>query len=67
MSRIPKDAPYKAHVNAYDFDKLKDLLNKIGFQDIKKSDYRLSSVASMRATVFDNRPVISLYVEANKR
>lgn len=67
VSRIPKDAPYKAHVNAYNFDKLKDFLDEIGFQDIKKSDYRLSSVTSMRAKVFDNRPVVSLYVEAIKR
>ena len=66
-SKIPEDAPYKAHINAYDFTKLKDFLSRCGFKDVQKSDYRQSSVPSMRGVAFDNRPVISLYVEARKQ
>lgn len=66
VKQIPDDAPYKAHVNAYDFEKLKAFLDSIGFREIRKSGYRQSSVKVLRSSVFDNRPVVSLNVEAKK-
>lgn len=66
VSKIPEDATYKAHINAYDFDKLKKFLSISGFRDIERSGYRQSSVPVMRTAAFDNRPIVSLYIEARK-
>lgn len=63
---IPKSATYLAHVNGYDFDKLKSFLEKAGFKKIVKSEFRESSVDILRESAFDNRPEISLFVEAFK-
>lgn len=66
VSMIPESAPYKAHVNGYDFPKLKKILEEAGFRKITLSSYRQSSVTMFRDAVFDRRPKISLYVEAYK-
>jgi len=66
VSLIPKEAPYRAHVNAYDYDKLKDFLKDMGFKNIKKSKYRKSSNAILTNKMFDNRPRVSLFIEAHK-
>lgn len=63
---IPKDAPYKAHVNGYDYEKLEGFLKYVGFKQVYKSSYRNSTVKELREKKFDNRPIVSLYVEAIK-
>jgi len=66
VSLIPNAAPYKAHVNGFDFDKLKTMLTQSGFSNVVKSGYKQSSLAELKEDRFDNRPTISLYVEAIK-
>jgi hypothetical protein len=66
VSNIPKNATYKAHVNGYDFYKMKKILKQAGFSRIVRSSYRKSSIPAMRGPAFDNRPAVSLYVEAIK-
>jgi SAM-dependent methyltransferase len=66
VSLIPHSATYIAHVNAFDFDKLQQMLKNIGFKRIYKSRFRKSRLKSMQATEFDNRPIVSLYIEAIK-
>lgn len=65
-SLIPQDAPYKAHVNGYDFKKLKTLIKAAGFLNIKRSKYQKSSLIILRNKAFDNRPLVSLFIEAFK-
>jgi SAM-dependent methyltransferase len=66
VSLIPQNATYKAHINAFDYDKLRLILKKIGFRRIYKSRFRKSRLKIMQATEFDNRPIVSLYIEAIK-
>jgi len=66
VSLIPKNASYKAHVNAYDFQRIKKFLNEARFLKVLKSTYRGSKLKTMRTIEFDNRPIVSLYVEAFK-
>lgn len=66
VSLIPKNAPYKAHINAFNFEKLSNFLRKCGFSIINKSKYRSSKINVMRNKEFDNKPVISLYIEVWK-
>ena len=66
VSQIPADATYKAHVNGYDFEKLHKLLKLVGFSKVIKSSYRNSIVPLLRKEAFDNRPMVSLFVEAIK-
>tara|TARA_B100001123_G_C14963375_1_gene888609 strand:- start:109 stop:837 length:729 start_codon:yes stop_codon:yes gene_type:complete len=66
VSLIPDNAPYKAHVNAYDFNKLQKYLKDTGFINIIKSDYQKSNIAVLRNKAFDNRPKASLFIEAQK-
>ena len=66
VSMIPQDAPYKAHVNAFDYEKMADFLRQSGFRNILKSEYGRSSVPTMRDKAFDVRPRVSLFVEAVK-
>ncbi len=63
---IPEDAPYKAHVNGFDFSKLLLFLEKAGFSRIERSAYRSSRIPMLRGQAFDNRPMVSLFVEATK-
>ena len=55
-----------SHINAYDFDKLASFLRASGFDHIERSEFRSSSVPDLRKGGFDNRPVVTLYVEARK-
>jgi SAM-dependent methyltransferase len=64
--QIPKNAVYKAHINGYDYEKLHELLKKAGFKNIKRSEFRGSYVLELRHKNFDNRPLVSLFVEAQK-
>jgi len=66
ISLIPKNVSYKGHVNAYDFQRIKKFLNETRFIKVLKSSYRESKLETMRAIEFDNRPIVSLYVEAFK-
>lgn len=64
--QIPEQAEYRAHINGFYFDKLSNILKKIGFREVYKSDFRCSFIKDMRKENFDNRPLQSLYVEAVK-
>ena len=66
VSIIPQNAPYKAHVNGYDFKKIKRIIKTAGFHNITRSKYRKSSSLILRNKAFDNYPAISLFVEAFK-
>ena len=66
VSRIPGHATHLGHVNAYDFTKMHHLLEAAGFQEIERSSYRGSSVPTLRGAAFDNRPTVTLYVEARR-
>lgn len=66
VDQIPNDAHYKAHVNGFNFEKLKGMLEVAGFKNIKRSNFRKSSVAELRSPCFDNRATVSLYVESVK-
>lgn len=63
---IPEDAPYKAHVNGYDFAKLKKFIKEVGFRKVVKSEHRKSSAKILREKAFDNCPVVSLFVDVFK-
>lgn len=65
-SLIPATAPYVAHVNGFDATKLVSMFVDAGFSDAHESDYRASSVEELRGAAFDNRPRVSLFVEASK-
>jgi predicted SAM-dependent methyltransferase len=66
VAQIPSDATYVAHVNAYDFAKLERMLKAAGFSEVVQSQYRASKVPELRHRKVDNRPRVSLYVEATK-
>ena len=55
-----------SHVNAYDFTKLSDFLELAGFDRIERSAFRRSCDPVLRKGGFDNRPTVTLYVEAEK-
>lgn len=67
VSLIPKDITRKEYMNGYDFAKLKSFLEKTGFSKVVKSEYRSFSVAILKRKAFDNRPMVSLFVEAFKK
>lgn len=56
------------HVNAYDFPKLRHMLEIAGFSNIVHSSFRQSQVKELRKRCFDlkSKKWISLYVEATK-
>jgi hypothetical protein len=64
VAQIPDEAEYRAHINAYTYSKLSELLDAAGFRNIAPSSYRQSVVPELRGPDFDNRPNVSLYVEA---
>ena len=66
-SLIPTDAEYVAHVNGYDADRLLGMMREAGLHAATRSVYRGSQVAELRRPDFDNRPFVSLFVEAVKQ
>jgi hypothetical protein len=48
----------------YDFELLKDLMQRIGFENIVRRSYREGEAADIM--LLDNRPEDSLFVEARK-
>ena len=66
VGHLDLDAPTLSHINGYDFPKLKAMLEIAGFDRVEKSHYRRSSVPQLRGKAFDNRPIVSMFVEAYK-
>jgi hypothetical protein len=64
VSLIPEDAEYRAHINAHWADKVRRMMQAAGFARVKISAFRDSSDAELRGEQFDNRPDMSLFVEA---
>jgi predicted SAM-dependent methyltransferase len=63
-SLIPAEAEYVAHVNGYDEEKLCGMLREAGFEQPYRSSFMASTVPELRGPAFDNRPLVSLFVEA---
>ncbi len=66
VSLIPDDCEHRSHVNGYDFPKMKGLLEQAGFKYIVHSGYKRSCIPELQQDAFDNRPRVSLFVEAVK-
>lgn len=64
VGQIPAEAPYKAHVNGFDRVKLLEVVKAAGFTEVAESTFRGSAVAELRGRMFDNRPDVTLFVEA---
>jgi SAM-dependent methyltransferase len=62
----PKDAFDYGHINWWTEPKFRELLGGAGFRQVMRSTYRGSSVRELRGAAFDNRPALSLFVEAVK-
>jgi len=62
--KIPGDATYFGHVNCYTPERLIKMLKLAGFGTVTISQYRGSPDPELRTSLFDNRPGISLFVEA---
>jgi SAM-dependent methyltransferase len=60
----PSDATYRAHINAFWPEKVCSMLREAGFRDVRLSSFRASADEELRGEAFDNRPGISLFVEA---
>ncbi len=60
----PTDATYRAHINAFWPSRVIGKLRAAGFHDVRLSAYAQSSDQELRGPLFDNRPGISLFVEA---
>lgn len=60
------ESQHLSHVNAYDFRKLSSFLELSGFDRIERSEFRQSSISALKKRGFDNRPIVTLYVEAKK-
>lgn len=54
------------HLNCFTFEKLSCLLAEAGFISIERSGFRMSRAVAMRGRKFDNRPLLSMFVEAQK-
>ena len=65
-SLIPYDASKVEHINGYDYQKLQGFLKLAGFSYIYQSSFKSSKDPVMRGGKIDNRPTISLFVEAIK-
>lgn len=61
---IPDNATYRAHINAHWEAKVVAMLKEAGFSDVYVSKHRQSRRKELRDPSFDNRPRISLFVEA---
>ncbi len=66
VSLVDETRPYIAHRNALYYDKVKKMLEKAGFKNIRKSSYLKSSDPELRNPHFDKYEGISLYVECQK-
>lgn len=66
-SLIPADATYRAHINAFWPEKVVSMLRAAGFREVRLSAFRESADEELRGSAFDNRPGISLFVEARPR
>jgi SAM-dependent methyltransferase len=64
MGLIPKDAHSLGHINWWTFEKFEKMLGLAGFKKISRSTFRGSKESALSGSKFDNRPDISLYVEA---
>ena len=64
VKQIPESAEYVAHINCYNFEKLQKMLWRAGFRTIERSSYLGSKRADLREDGLDNRPYLSLFVEA---
>lgn len=64
VSLIPENATYRAHINAHWGEKLVAMLHEAGFSEAYVSRFRRSKQKELRGEAFDNRPGISLFVEA---
>lgn len=63
---VDESRPYIAHRNGIYFDKLKKMLEKAGFKNIKRSSYMQSTDKELRSDKFDKYEDISLFVECCK-
>lgn len=68
VSLIPQNADYTAHINGFYYDKLRTMLVKAGFINIRNATWWDSCVPELRQKhkIFDNRGKVSLYVECIK-
>lgn len=64
VEQIPADAPYRGHVNSWSGERLRQLLLGAGFVDVRVCGYRQSFLPELREDGFDNRPTVSVFVEA---
>lgn len=64
VEQIPASAPYRAHVNSWTATRLIQCIRESGFSDAWESGYRQSIEPELRGAGFDNRPTVSLFVEA---
>lgn len=63
---VDETRPYIAHRNGIYFEKLKNMLEKAGFRNVKRSYYLKSNDKELRGDKFDRYESISLFVECNK-
>jgi len=66
LSAVPEEHYDLGHINCYDEEKLFKMLEVAGFKTFYRSQYRRSKVRELQGKSFDNRPDISLYIEAIK-
>jgi SAM-dependent methyltransferase len=66
LSYTPKKYFDLGHINCYDLGKFRAMLGEAGFSHIERSTYRGSVAEELRGPEFDNRPEMSLFVEARK-
>ena len=66
LTRLPPTFNCLGHINVYDLEKFKRMLDQAGFSKVVQSRFRESAAPVLRGPDFDNRPEISLFVEAIK-
>lgn len=64
VQQIPESAPYRAHVNSWSAERLIDLVRAAGFTEVWESGFCQSVLPELRTPSFDNRPTVSVFVEA---